>query len=190
MGHIRAKKRAHVSDRLIIAISGLPGTGKTTAAHALAMHLGGTFLSFGGYVRELVKARGFAPDRATLQTIGDGAVSADPQAFLEGVLANVASDWTHLIIEGVRHASILAELRKFAVREGAVLKLVHLYTAEPTRLRRLKVRGESAEIAIAATSHASERDALSVLPRDADFCFDTTNTDEPAVNEILTAIGA
>jgi cytidylate kinase len=189
MGHIPAKKREHTSDRLIIAISGLPGTGKTTAARALAMHLGGTLLSFGGHVRKLVKARGFAPDRATLQTIGDDAVSADPQAFLEGALADVASDWTHLIVEGVRHASILAELRRFAVREDVGLKLVHFYTAEPTRLRRLEDRGESAEAALAATAHASERDALSALPHDADLSVDTTNTEEPSIDEILNAIG-
>ena len=173
MGKLWTRQRGELgADRLIIAVSGLPGSGKTTLARGLADATGGRVLGFGNYVRGLAALRGRPDDREELQDLGDAAVAANPAAFLADAIATAGDDWDVLILDGLRHRALLAPLRAAARERGARFFHIHLALARAKRLARLLSRGVGLEAARAADAHHVEADGRSALAKEADLCVD------------------
>lgn len=190
MGHIRPQKRSRPVGRLIVAFSGLPGTGKTTLSHALARRLDATLLSFGDYVRSLAAAENAGGDRATLQEIGEREVGAGAGIFVAGAMSSVTPGWSTLIVDGIRHKSVLKELRDFAATHDIEFSLVHLIAPERERLHRLAERGENSEVSRLAAHHSVEKDAFKVLPEEADFIIDTASAADDALSDLIASLSA
>jgi cytidylate kinase len=173
MGELRTAKPGKAGgDRLIIALSGLPGTGKTTLARALAEKLNGAYLGFGDHVRKLAREQDRASDRSSLQDLGETLVRDDPQGFTNGVLAQAPHDWKVLVVDGVRHLSVLDVLRDYARQSDASLQLIHLTVDMPVRIDRIVARGADPSTAPTAERHASERDVSQRLADSANICLD------------------
>jgi cytidylate kinase len=170
-------------DRLIIALSGGPGSGKTTVAGALAAKLGGTAAGFGDYVRHLAVAGGATTDRATLQRIGREAVEQDPASFVSGFL-----DWAKItldkpvIIEGVRHVAIDAALRAWAQGLGRRYLLILLDVSAEDRAER-RCKGD-VEALRHIDEHAVERETVEALPSKAELIVDGTGP----IDDVLALI--
>lgn len=189
MGNIRPQKRVQPVGRLIVAFSGLPGSGKTTLAGALAKRLNATLFSFGNYVRSLAAAEGVEVDRAALQNIGEREVAAGAGAFVAAAMSTISPGWSTLIIDGIRHQSVLNELRNLAATHGISFTLVHVTATERDRLGRLRARGESTAVSRLAMHHRVEQGAIKVLPKEADFVINTsTSTDETLTGLIASLL--
>jgi adenylate kinase family enzyme len=167
----------------------LPGVGKTTLGQALARRLGAAYFSFGRYVRTLVAVGGEPPDRSVLQTIGEGQVERDANDFVERAMATVDLDWKVLVIDGVRHVTVLTHLKAFAKRQGANLRLIHLDADNEVRMRRLAERGIAPEAARLAENHASEQDVVRALPALANIRLETTSSLDEEVESVITSLG-
>ena len=174
MGELRTREPGRAGARLIVAISGLPGAGKTTVADALCHALGADQLSFGTYVRELAAQRGLPTDRRTLQDLGDGLVRQDPEQFVEGALAAFRPGGSTIIAEGVRHQVIIGALRDVADSQGAGFCHVHLAAPDSVRRERLRARGHSDREARAAYQHSAEQESVAWLSLNADLRLDAS----------------
>jgi dephospho-CoA kinase len=177
MGNVCSQDRSTAADcSLIVALSGLPGVGKSTLGKALAEYWDGALLSFGEYVRSLARERNAPLDRATLQAIGNDEVTNHARAFVVAALATVDPTRSVIVIDGVRHAVVLDHLQALGAERKAKVRLVHLELADESRLNRLAARGVGRGAARAETTHASEQDVQYVLPARADMVL---NADQP-----------
>jgi dephospho-CoA kinase len=137
---------------LIVAITGMPGAGKSTAAKALEAH-GYKRIVMGDVIREETRKRGLEPDEKNTAKVmlelrekfGPGAVAEVCLLKLKAMKEEV------VIVDGIRS---YAEVEVFA-REGNV-KLVAIDASRDRRFRLLTERARSD----APTSRASfdERD--------------------------------
>ena len=137
---------------LIVAITGMPGAGKSTAAKALESR-GFKRIVMGDVIREETRRRGLEPDdnntaKVTLELrekYGPGAVAEVCLRLLKTLKEQV------VVIDGIRSP---AEVEVFA-RAGRV-KLIAIHASRERRLKLLTERGRSD----APTSRASfdERD--------------------------------
>ncbi|OLD57817.1 MAG: hypothetical protein AUI54_01330 [Acidobacteria bacterium 13_1_40CM_2_56_5] len=120
----------------VIAISGMPGAGKTTLGKALAKRLNAKFASFGEYVRAEANRLGLGdPSRADLQNLGLNLIK-DPLKFCRGVLdASGYQRGDILIVDGIRHISALEALRS-TVNDQEV-KLIYVESPREVRIARL-----------------------------------------------------
>jgi dephospho-CoA kinase len=158
----------------MIALSGLPGSGKTTIARAIAEVTGGQVIGFGDHVRKLAALSGRPANRTELQDLGDAAVAENPIAFLEAVIAPAGDDWNILILDGLRHLSLLGPLRNAALEREARFVHVHLAIAPETRLARLAERGVPLKVTEQADRHRVEVDGWSALADRADVRLDAS----------------
>jgi cytidylate kinase len=175
--------------RLIIALSGLPGTGKTTLGRALANLTGGKLLSFGDHVRTLAERAGRPLERSELQAIGDAAVAADPRSFVNDALAGLDNHWNVLILDGVRHVSVFEALKQFAGQHGVALRLIHLATSAEVRRNRLRERGVSRHDANTAERHPVEADGRQALSNLADLQVDASESPQHEVDFVMSRLG-
>jgi len=193
MGKLRTRKRRQAgAGRLIIALSGLPGSGKTTIARAIAEVTGGQVIGFGDHVRKLAGLSGKPASRTELQDLGDAAVAANPIAFLEAVIAPAGDDWNILILDGLRHLSLLGPLRSAALDREARFVHVHLAVGSETRLERLAGRGVPRRVAEQVDRHRVEADGWSALAGRADVRLDASlplDEEVRIITEGLTAAG-
>ncbi|MEV6829277.1 AAA family ATPase [Amycolatopsis sp. NPDC051102] len=97
-----------------IGIIGHARTGKTTLARGLAEVIEGAgIVSFGEAVRQRAAEQGFDPgDRAVLMKLGQQWVDTDLEGYCREVLGQAGEDVRVLIIEGIRHEEVRAELEK------------------------------------------------------------------------------
>jgi cytidylate kinase len=150
------------TERLIVGISGLPGSGKSTTARFLAEAVGGGLAAFGDYVRHLAQEQGASTERRTLQEIGEARVRADVGEFVDGFLAWAApkSDRA-LIVDGVRHVAVDAALRTWARHAGRNYIRMHVAVSDELRASR---RTSGDMIALASIdSHPVECEAATRL---------------------------
>ena len=98
----------------IIALSGAKGVYTSALSFVLSELLRWKRAKFSDHIRELAKSSGEDPDdTAVLQRIGQQLVRQRPDAFVTAVLKK--ADWKsgdNLILDGLRHAEIFAELQK------------------------------------------------------------------------------
>lgn len=137
---------------LIVAITGMPGAGKSTAAKALEAH-GFKRIVMGDVIREETQRRGLEPDeRNTGKVMLELREKYGPGAVAEICLKSLkAMKESAVIVDGIRSYS---EVEVFA-REGEV-KLLAIHASRDRRFKLLTERGRSD----APTSRASfeERD--------------------------------
>lgn len=168
----------------IIAFAGQRGSGKTTVSEGVAKVLNWQRASFGEYLRAAAKRQGVADATENLQELG-ASLAKDPDRFCDAVLT--FSKWEAgepLIVEGIRHESILESLRrKVAPLE---VRLVYLDLSEAERVKRLSRREPSTELRIhLVENHSTEIEVKSVLADAADFRVSTEEGTELAVSRIV-----
>ena len=189
MGKLRTGERGQTGvGRLIIALSGLPGSGKTTLARAIAAEIGGTVVAFSDHVRRLAALSGLPASRRELQNLGEDVVAANPAAFLANAIALAGDDWTVLILDGLRHLSLLGPLRELASEREARFLHVHLEIPAESRLARLAARGVSVEEAEIVEQHRVEADARLALAERANVRLDASLPLEEEVREIIREV--
>jgi dephospho-CoA kinase len=124
---------------LIVAITGMPGAGKSTAANALVAY-GFKRIVMGDVIREETRRRGLEPDEKNTGKVmlelrekyGPGAVAEVCLLSLKAMKEKV------VIVDGIRS---YAEVEVFA-REGKV-KLLAIHASRDRRLKLLAERGRS-----------------------------------------------
>lgn len=137
---------------LIVAITGMPGAGKSTAAKALEVH-GFKRIVMGDVIREEIRRRGLAPDeKNTGKVMLELRKEYGPGAVAEVCLRSIkAMKEKVVIVDGLRS---YAEAEVFAKHARVKLLAIHA-----SRARRFKLLTERAR-SDAPTSRASfdERD--------------------------------
>ena len=102
--------------KLAIVICGQIGSGKSTLSDLVASEFGFKSVSFGNYVRHMVKLLGSSNTRDALQDLGDGLFrSRGPSGLLQDTLEYFTiGKCDSVVIDGVRHSEILTEIRQTA----------------------------------------------------------------------------
>jgi len=143
---------------LIVAITGMPGAGKSTAAKALESR-GFKRIVMGDVIREETRKRGLEPDAKNTAKVmlelreryGPGAVAEVCLQFMKRMREKV------VIVDGVRS---FAEVEVFA-REGNV-KLLAIHASRERRFKLLTERGRSDAPVSRASFDDRDRRELSV----------------------------
>jgi hypothetical protein len=152
----------------IICVAGGIAAGKTTLAQTLIHQWPNSAIrSFGDVVRDRAGADGLPPERASLQQVGTRLITQGWRAFCDRLLADLPAELDVLIIDGVRHAEPVYELRR---RYPTTPVYVVLLRPPPEVIaRRLAQRGETTDV----QDHPVESDTghVAVL---ADLIVDTT----------------
>jgi adenylate kinase len=185
-----------VRPRQVIAVLGIPGSGKSTQAKALAVELGGAALSVGDRLRALA-ADG---DESARSTVHSGrAIPPDQyQSFLLHAFDHLRS--AVLILDGSPrdelHVEVLADL--LATRSpqssviGVLLELPTLREAESRILSRSSRRpDDSAQVAaqrITLQSGALARLSAGFRTRWPLLTIDATASEEAVTERILSAL--
>jgi dephospho-CoA kinase len=167
---------------LIVAITGMPGAGKSSAAKALEVHGFKRIVVMGDVIREEARRRGLEPDERNTgkmmlelrEKFGPGAVAEVCLRSLKDVREEV------VVVDGIRS---FAEVEVFA-REGTV-KLLAIAASRDRRFKLLTERGRSD--APASRTGFDERDEreLSVGVGNAVALADESLSNERATLEEL-----
>lgn len=175
---------------MIITLAGPIGSGKSTLARAIAAASGAPSAGFGNYVRSLAAERGQDVERRqVLQDLGHELVQADARAFLEGALAwSGHASGQDLLLDGLRHVSILDALRQREAEGLDTVTLFYLDTPRETRRARVAARGVSLTQMEADEAHPAERDLDEKLRAAADAVLDGTKDLEALTRDALATI--
>jgi dephospho-CoA kinase len=175
---------------MIVGISGLIASGKSTFARALARRYSLKLIGFGEYVRGEAQARGLdAADRRVLQDLGQSLVDQDVKSFVGGVFDHANfSPTERIVLDGIRHETVWDEIVAFATRQGSSAKLIFLEIPEEERRRRLSVRGLPQDQANAQDTHASEADVRDRLLDRADFRLDALRSEESMLASVAARL--
>lgn len=169
---------------VIIAISGRPASGKTTAARILAGAFEGSAASFGDHVRELARRKGLPTDRTTLQKVGQGEIDNNPVDFLRDFLSPLQNARRPLIIDGLRHLAVRDALRVLAAEWSEPVKFLHIDAEENERIKRMRARGATdAQISL-QESHISEHDVTAGLREEADLRIDRAEATDALIKTV------
>ena len=142
----------------IVAITGMPGAGKSTAAHALATK-GWTRVVMGDVIREETKRRGLDPNAENTGEVmkllrrerGEAAVAE----LCQDAMARSKSE--RVVVDGIRS---MKEVETFRKRASVLLVAVHASPAR--RFELLRERGRSDDPLTREMSLARDRRELGV----------------------------
>ena len=168
---------------LIIAFSGMPGSGKTTLSTELARVLGVPRVGFGGYVRSVAIQQNLPIDRESLQRLGQSLIEENVSQFCENVLKNSnLLEADYFILDGIRHSSVLSYFR-------SNYPLMFIYVTAPyeTLKNRLKARGE-AELIDSLRTEPTEMEVESILKGQADLTVSGESDIVDQISKIKMAI--
>ncbi|MGH3940060.1 MAG: AAA family ATPase [Pseudonocardiaceae bacterium] len=151
----------------VICLGGGIASGKTTIARALAAASPHSLVrSFGDIVRARARADGLEMDRATLQETGIRLIAEGWPEFIDALMADVPPQLELLIVDGIRHAEPVCELRRrFPI---VPVRLVFLTTHRTVIQQRMAQRGEPFN----AIEHAIESE-LRKVAETADILVDS-----------------
>jgi len=166
---------------LIVAITGMPGAGKSTAAKALEAH-GFKRIVMGDVIREETRRRGLEPDEKNTGKVmlelreeyGPGAVAEVCLRSLKAMREEV------VVVDGVRS---FAEVEVFA-REGKV-KLMAIHASRDRRFKLLTERGRSDAPASRASFDERDKRELSIGVGNAVALADESLSNERTTPEDL-----
>ena len=172
----------------VLAVSGKIASGKSTLASVFANVVGWPYVSFGDFVRSVVKERGLPETREVLQNVGDELIRKDLEGFCRSVLAQVTwKPGQPLVIDGVRHAEVHNLLRRIVAPSRYVLTYVSV--DDQTRKERLRQEGIDNSELIDVEAHPTEEQVKTVIPHLADYILDGTEPMPVLINK-LKAISA
>lgn len=117
---------------LVIGVVGRISVGKSSVTKALSEKIGVPFTSFGVYLVKYSKLTGRPSDRKSLQDLGEEFIKDQPRAFLLNVIEEVSDSSGRIIIEGIRHAIILQEIRSISKKAF----IVYIDATPETRFNR------------------------------------------------------
>jgi dephospho-CoA kinase len=167
-----------------LAFSGSIASGKSTIAAAVADAFHWPCVSFGNYVRFVARSQGLVESREVLQEIGADLVEKDVAEFSRAVLAQ--ADWQpgqSIVIDGIRHVTVLASLRKLVA--PTKLFLVFVETDKATRSARLFDRDAiNLEIHQHLELHSTEQQVKSTLAKMSDLLIYSTHSPEVLAQQI------
>ena len=169
---------------LVLALVGPIASGKTTIGVALANSLGVPFGSFGKIIRMIARSKGLPESRATLQRLGQELVNRDPTHLCSDVLT--AAGWRpgmSAVIEGLRHPSVLAALRRLT--KPVPVRVVYVDVDLDTTFSRTSL---SARTIAQYRADPTEREVPD-LRATADFCVSGVSPVDQTVTEIRKAFG-
>lgn len=177
---------------MIVTLAGAIGSGKSTLAKALGNALGAPAYSFSGYVRSVVDRRGLdSSSRTVLQDVGHALVLDDPRVFLDQALAwGGHRPGADLLLDGLRHLSVLDALRARQVEGVEPVLLIYLDTSPSTRELRAKARGDDPEKLRLNEAHPAEHDLHAGLREGADLVLDGDLDQDALVAKALAFIEA
>lgn len=172
-----------VKVEFVIGISGLTGSGKTTLSKSLAQKLRIKRVSFGDYVRKVVRSRKLEETRRNLQAVGQELVQQDPNSFCVAVLENAKWKGEPIVIEGIRHLEVLIALSK--LMNPLKLVLIYIELQENIRNSRLLDRNLVDSHREMIDKHESEQQVKYLLKNKADLCVDGNKNVEFLVVDIV-----
>jgi cytidylate kinase len=117
-----------MKQKSIITISGRISSGKSYAANLIKTEFGLPVASFGGYLKHYCEKNNISTDRKTLQDTGEAFVKANPQKFLIDVILHFIGKADKIVLEGVRHKSILDAVNQITENRLAVFVEADLNT--------------------------------------------------------------
>ncbi|HVC27401.1 MAG TPA: AAA family ATPase [Nitrososphaerales archaeon] len=166
---------------LIVAITGMPGAGKSTAAKALEAH-GFARITMGDVIREETRRRGLEPDeKNTGKVMLELREQYGPGAVAEVCVRSLkASKESVVIVDGIRS---YAEVEVFA-REGRV-KLLAISASRDRRFKLLRERARSDAPATRAGFDERDKRELSIGVGNALALADESLSNERATPEEL-----
>ncbi len=129
---------------LAVGVIGRISVGKSTIAKALSERTGIPFTSFGAYLVKYSKSAGLPIDRKALQDLGEEFINKSPGQFLENVINDVSASPGKIIVEGIRHAVILNEIKTVSKKAF----LVYIDATVETRFRRYADRKKENDITL------------------------------------------
>jgi cytidylate kinase len=94
----------------IVMIGGRIASGKSFVANLIGNKFDMPIASFGAYLKYYCEQNRLPIDRKNLQDIGDAFVKKDLMKFSKDVISHFIGTSDKIIIEGVRHRALLAEL--------------------------------------------------------------------------------
>lgn len=150
----------------IITISGRISSGKSFAADLIKNEFGFPVASFGGYLKHYCENNNLPTDRKTLQDTGEAFVKDNPKQFLENVLAHFIGSADKIVLEGVRHKSILEVVSQLTENRLSVFVDADLETRYKRYFERNKDSDgvKSFEQFKIADSHSVEMEIESLKP--------------------------
>lgn len=172
---------------MIVAFSGKIGSGKSAVSIAVAQALHLPQVSFGNYVRQQAQLRQLEPTRQHLQELGEHLLQTNALGFCRAVL-DQEPNWTDgVVIDGIRHQTVLQLLRQLVAPQS--LFHVHLTLEEEVRTQRLAQRpGEipaNVQEQYRAAAHPTEQQVNETLPIIADMVVDSAGSLETVVAQIM-----
>jgi len=126
---------ANLVPPVAVIISGLPGTGKTSAANHLRQ-LGFHVVAAGETVREICRACGLHMTREMLQETGSRVLRENGSTYFAHLLISKLSGSLRVVFEGVRQIEVLNELRKVIPN----VYVIYVHADEKTRELRLSLK--------------------------------------------------
>lgn len=172
---------------IIIGFSGAIGSGKSTLSKMLAESLGWVRAGFGDYVRNEAQRQNLPERREILQEIGTHLVE-DGDKFCSEVLAWVS--WRpgdNLVIDGIRHSSILGSLKRLT--KPSRMLLIYISIDEQTRLDRIVIRdGDHGAGLKVFDQHSTEIEVSGSLKDFADIVVDGRMPVSESLGHILDVL--
>lgn len=125
--------------RLLLAIVGQAGAGKTSLSKVISHRLNASLVSFGGFVREEALRRGLPSDRQTLQILGQQLIDQlGSETFARQVIMAASGPHDILIVDGVRSTAVWQAVQPLA----QLNVLIYLDIPAAVRIERMMHRDQ------------------------------------------------
>jgi len=170
---------------IVLGFSGRIKSGKSSVSYELARALAWPRVAFGDHLRLLAIKQNLPETRETLQELGAQMVEKDCRGFCMELLKSI--NWKpgqHLIIDGIRHMSVLMTLRQMVY--PAVLKLVYLDADDEILEKRHQASPcGSLRSFVQIEKHSTEKDVVIALREAAELRVDSTKSIVETVGLII-----